>query len=76
MTNLTISVSDEVAREYYLAAEKLAEHYSELGKTPDARTLMNFTLGSMTADDIARNFDWTLQGMLFPESRDSEESEA
>lgn len=64
MTNVSLPLPDGVAREYFLASEKLAEHFSNPGWTPDARTLMLFTLASLNADDIARNFDWTLHTMV------------
>lgn len=73
MTTIFLDLPDDVAREYFLAAEKLSAHFSSIGETPDAQTLMNFTLASLNSDDIARNFDWSLHHMLSPREEDESE---
>lgn len=64
MTHITIALPDAVAQQYYAAAEKLSSHLAVLGQTPDAQTLMRFTLASYDANDIAEAFDRTLRNMV------------
>lgn len=64
MTHITIALPDAVAQQYYAAAEKLSSHLALLGQTPDAQTLMRFTLASYDADDITEAFDRTLRNMV------------
>lgn len=64
MTHITISLPDAVAQQYYAAAEKLSSHLAILGQTPDAQTLMRFTLASYDAGDITEAFDRTLRNMV------------
>jgi len=64
MTHITIALPDDVAKQYYAAAEKLSSHLAVLGQTPDAQTLMRFTLSAYDADDITESFDRTLRNLV------------
>lgn len=64
MTHITVALPDNVAQQYYTAAEKLSGYLSEFGQPPSAQTLMRFMLSSHNADDIAKTFDLTLRNMV------------
>lgn len=64
MVNITVSLPDSVAQEYYTAAEKLSDHLAAIGQAPDAPTLMRFMLASFDSEDISKSFDLTLRNMV------------
>ena len=64
MTHITVALPDDVAKIYYEAAQKLADHLADLGPTPNAQTLMRFVLASYTPDEIAAQFDMALRNLV------------
>lgn len=64
MVNITVSLPDTVAQQYYTAAEKLSNHLAAIGQAPDAPTLMRFMLASFDAEDITQSFDLALRNMV------------
>ncbi|SDT90716.1 hypothetical protein SAMN05444156_0626 [Verrucomicrobium sp. GAS474] len=61
---ITLPIPDDVAREYFVAAEKLTTHLAPLGRSPDARTLMVMALSSMTAEEMVGHFDLALRSIV------------
>lgn len=64
MTHITVALPDTVVQQYYNAAEKLSDHLAEVGKAPDAQTLMRFILSSFNEDDVTRAFDTALRNLV------------
>jgi len=61
---MTLPLPDDVAREYFLAADKLSTHLAPLGRSPDARTLMVMVLSSMSAEEMVAHFDLALRSIV------------
>jgi hypothetical protein len=64
MTHITVPLPDDVAKTYYEAAQKLADHMADFGQAPNPQTLMRFVLASYTADEIAAQFDMALRNLV------------
>ena len=61
---ITLPVPDNVAREYFVAAEKLTTHLAPIGAAPDARTLMVMVLASIDAEELVAQFDLALRSII------------
>jgi hypothetical protein len=61
---ITLPIPDNVAREYFVAAEKLSTHLAPIGRSPDARTLMVMVLSSTTAEEMVGQFDLALRSIV------------
>ena len=65
MVNITVSLPDTVAQQYYNASVKLADQLKEISDSPpDAQTLMRFMLSGFSSDDIAKYFDMALRNLV------------
>ncbi len=63
MTHITIALPDAVVQQYYNASEKLSTDLMDLGKAPNAQTLMRFILASFNEEDVAKAFDTALRNL-------------
>ena len=63
MTHITVALPDQVAQQYYKAAELLADYIGETDQPPTAPNLMRFILSGFTAEEVARQFDLTLRNL-------------
>lgn len=65
MVNITVSLPDAIAQQYYNASEKISDQLKGLvDSPPDAQTLMRFMLAGFSSDDIARHFDFALRNLV------------
>lgn len=65
MVNITVSLPDAIAQQYYNASEKISDQLKGLvDSPPDAQTLMRFTLSGFGADEIAKRFDLALRNLV------------